>query len=212
VHADAIMSNVDALDDCGRAATLPLRLGVNDAFRPRSGRGRRGDHVLYVGRLSREKGVLDLLDAAARSRDPWPLRIVGSGPLENALRHRAQRLGIEHRVSFRPFIRDPEHLARAYATARCVVLPGVHETFGLVALEAAATGARVVTCRTAPAAAAVAPLAHVFDPGDEPGLDAAIAAARAAEPDTAAAGALAWRSRWPRVSAEELAAMRRLVG
>jgi hypothetical protein len=51
----------------------------------------RGDHVLYVGRLSREKGVLQLLDAAARSADPWPLRLVGSGPLEETLRRRAER-------------------------------------------------------------------------------------------------------------------------
>ena len=63
----------------------------------RSARGpmcARGDHVLYVGRLSREKGVLELLEAAARSEDPWPLRIVGSGPLEETLRTRARKLGL----------------------------------------------------------------------------------------------------------------------
>ncbi len=53
--------------------------------------------------------------------------------------------GIEHRVRFEPYVTDRAKLARAYAGAACVVLPGAHETFGLVALEAAACGASVVT-------------------------------------------------------------------
>ena len=78
------------------------------------------------------KGVFRLLEAAARSADPWPLRLIGSGPAEDALRRRARALGIAQRVSFRPFVGDRERLARAYAGARCVVMPGEHETFGLV--------------------------------------------------------------------------------
>lgn len=46
---------------------------------------RRQDHVLYAGRLGREKGVIELLRAAARSSEPWTLKIVGSGPIEKRL-------------------------------------------------------------------------------------------------------------------------------
>ena len=137
---DAIASVVDPEPDCGRVASFPLRLGLHEAFRPQTGVAR-GDHVLYVGRLAREKGVFRLLEAAARSDDPWPLRLIGSGPAEDALRRRARALGIARRVSFQPFVADRARLARAYAGARCVVMPGEHETFGLVALEAAASGA-----------------------------------------------------------------------
>ena len=98
-HVDAVMSNVDTMADFGRLATMPLRLGVHEAFRPRPDVAR-GDHVLYVGRLSREKGVLELLEAAARSADPWPLRIVGSGPLEETLRTRARRPGASSAHAF----------------------------------------------------------------------------------------------------------------
>jgi alpha-1,6-mannosyltransferase len=209
-QVDAVMSNVDAMADCGRHATLPLRLGVHDAFRPQPD-VRRGDDVLYVGRLSREKGVLELLDAAARSADPWPLRFIGSGPLDETLRTRARRLGLEHRVSFRPYARDPARLARRYAGARCVVMPGEHETFGLVALEAAACGAPVAACATAPALHAIGRLGHQFVPGDPEDLDRAIADARAAAPDHDAAAALAWRHRWDRVFREELAALQELA-
>ena len=62
--ADAVMSACDPRADTGRDATLPLRFGLDPAFYP-EGDEQRGDHVLYAGRLSREKGVFELLEAAA---------------------------------------------------------------------------------------------------------------------------------------------------
>jgi alpha-1,6-mannosyltransferase len=73
------MAACDPLADTGRAACLPARFGLGPAFRPRAG-VHRGDHVLYAGRLAREKGVLALLEAAARSEAPWPQWLVGAGP------------------------------------------------------------------------------------------------------------------------------------
>jgi alpha-1,6-mannosyltransferase len=200
---DAIASVVDPEPDCGREASFPLRLGLHEAFRPQTG-VERGDHVLYVGRLAREKGVFRLLEAAARSDDPWPLRLIGSGPAEDRLRRRAQALGMARRVSFQPFVSDRARLARAYAGARCVVMPGEHETFGLVALEAAASGARVVACATAPSAGLLDGIAHTFAAGDAHDLAAAIAGDRAAHTDPAAAASLCWRLGWDRLFAAEL--------
>jgi alpha-1,6-mannosyltransferase len=207
---DAVASVVDPEPDCGREASFPLRLGLHHAFRPQSGVPR-GDHVLYVGRLAREKGVFGLLEVAARSDDPWPLRLIGSGPAEDALRRRARTLGIARRVTFRPFVADRGRLAREYAGARCVVMPGEHETFGLVALEAGASGARVVACAAAPSAELLGDLAHLFAPGDTDGLAAAIAAARAARLDPAGAAGLCWRLRWDRLFAAELHDVRELA-
>jgi alpha-1,6-mannosyltransferase len=160
--------------------------------------------VLYVGRLSREKGVETLLEAAARARDPWPLEIVGTGPLGDALAARARRLGIAQRVSFRPYVSDRRRLARLYAGARCVVMPGPHETFGLVALEAAASGAQTVACRTAPSARVAGDLVATFAPSDSADLLEAIELARATPRDDRAAAALAERCSWPEVFAAEL--------
>ena len=90
-------------------------------------------------------------------------------------------------------------------------MPGEYETFGLVALEAAACGAPVAACATAPALHAIGRLAHQFVPGDPEDFDRAIADARAATPDLEAAAVLAWRHRWDRVFREEAAALQELM-
>ncbi len=205
---DAVMSAADPWLDCGRVATLPLRFGVDPAFRPRRDRPR-GDHVLYAGRLAREKGVETLLNAAARRPGAWRLELVGDGPLAATLRERARRLDVP--VAFHPHERDAEALARRYAGAGCVVMPGPFETFGLVGLEAAATGARVVASATAPSVRTVGALAHTFAPGDVDGLVRAIAAARAAPRDLDAAAALAARVTWPAAIGAELDDLQRLA-
>jgi alpha-1,6-mannosyltransferase len=209
-RADAVMAACDPLADTGRPAALPLRFGLAAEFAPPAG-VRRGDHVLYAGRLAREKGVFELLEAAARADDPWPVHLVGAGTAADAVAARVVRLGLEQRVSLRPFVTDRAELARLYAEARCVVMPGALETFGLVALEAAASGAATVACASAPAAQLLGPLVHTFAPGSIGSLLTAIERARAAEPDRAAAAALGRRFSWPGVLAAELADLTELV-
>jgi hypothetical protein len=77
-------------------------------------------------------------------------------------------------------------------------MPGPYETFGLVALEAAASGARVVACDTAPSGRAAAEVCHTFARGDVHGLLAAIEAARRAPPDLEAAARIAAGHTWER--------------
>ena len=107
---------------------------------------------------------------------------------------------------------NPEELADAYASASCVVAPGPFETFGLVALEAAASGARVVACETAPAAALAGPGLHTFPPGDVRALLAAIRRARRSTADTTVAAGLALSHGWTRALDAELDELRELVG
>jgi alpha-1,6-mannosyltransferase len=210
-HAvDGIVAAGDARPDCGRTPVIALRFGLDPAFAPQRGVPRE-DHVLYVGRLGREKGLVELLHAAARSPEPWRLRLVGSGPKQPRLRRLAETLGLGDRVQWRPVIADRAELARTYAAARVVVMPGAHEAFGLVGLEAAACGASVVACSTAPSVAQMRELVRTFEPGDVGGLLRAIEAARAAEPDPDAAGALAARSTWSAAFEAETAELARLV-
>jgi alpha-1,6-mannosyltransferase len=202
-RTDGVMSFADLRRDSKRAALLPLRFGVDPAFRPRPALPRR-PHVLYVGRIGREKGLAELLEAAVRSDEPWRLHLVGSGPAERLIATRARRLGLSERVLFLPYVRDRSRLARLYAEASCVVMSGPHETFGLVALEAAASGASVVACETAPSVQVIGPLAETFAAGDVGGLLAAIERARKRRPDLHAAAALADAQSWDRAFEAEL--------
>ena len=211
LEVDAVMSVVDADIDARRPSTLRLRLGLDPAFGPRPAVPR-GDHVLYVGRLSREKGLRELLEAAAAAREPWPLVLLGTGPAGDSLRERARQLGLGPRVRFEPYIQDRHELAEAYAAAGCVVLPGAHETFGLAALEAAACGAAVVTADCTPSASLLGGLVDTFRPEDATDLLRAIELARARPPDPSAARQLAARHGWDAALSAELADLKRLVG
>jgi len=87
----------------------------------------RPPEVLYAGRLSREKGILDLLEAA----DGMNLTIAGDGPL------RAQVPGA---LGFIPH----DKLGGFYERAAVVAVPSHREGFGVVCAEAMAHGRPVV--------------------------------------------------------------------
>ncbi|MBJ7331827.1 MAG: glycosyltransferase [Solirubrobacteraceae bacterium] len=210
-EVDAVMSAVDPREDSGRDVSIPLRFGLHPAFTPPAEPEPRGDHVLYVGRIAREKGVFELVRAAARAPEPWPLRLVGTGPALDRVRTLAAELEMGKRLQLRPYIRDPERLAQTYRRARVVVMPGEHETFGLVGFEAAASGAATVACETAPSARIAGPLMRTFAPGDVDGLLSAIEEARRAEPDRGAAASLARHMTWNRALDAELADLREFV-
>jgi alpha-1,6-mannosyltransferase len=168
--------------------------------------------VLYVGRLSREKGLRELLEAAAGAGEGWPLHLRGTGPAGDTLKERARQLGVAGRISFEPYIKDRDELARVYAQARCVVLPGAHETFGLVALEAAACGTPVVTAECTPSAALIGGLVQTFRAGNPADLLRAIERARVQARDLTAAARLAERNSWDAALSAELADLERLAG
>jgi glycosyltransferase involved in cell wall biosynthesis/predicted metal-dependent phosphoesterase TrpH len=107
--------------------------------------GRLGDeahvHVLYAGRLTREKDIALLGEAfaLAHERDPrLRLSIAGGGPEQAAL---AARLG--SLVRFHGWL-DGDDLATAYASADLFLFCSQTDTFGQVVLEAQASGLPVV--------------------------------------------------------------------
>jgi len=101
-----------------------------------------GAYVLYVGRLSFEKGLWTLLDAAA-GLPRVPFRIVGGGPEEPALRRAVAERGLDNVTLDGP--RPPEELPAIYRGALCLVLPSEWpENAPMVVYEAFASGKPVV--------------------------------------------------------------------
>jgi glycosyltransferase involved in cell wall biosynthesis len=99
--------------------------------------------LLFVGRLTEQKGVDVLLQALAAMHVATTLTIVGSGPEDASLRARAESLGVAHRVTWLPS-QPQTALPALYASARALVIPSREEGLGLVAVEAHLCGTPVV--------------------------------------------------------------------
>jgi len=105
--------------------------------------------LLYVGRLSREKGVDVAIAAmpAVLERAPGArLKVAGEGPLSLVLRDLAVQYGVTHAVEFLGFVAHDE-VPRLLSTASIVVVPSRSEGFSMVALEAAQAARPVVAAR-----------------------------------------------------------------
>ncbi len=110
-----------------------------DGYRPG---GERGSHVLYAGRLSAEKGVATLFQAAARVPG-LSLRVAGTGPLEPDLRQLSETL-LPGRAAFLGHL-DAAALREELGRAAFVVVPSEwYENQPYAVLEAFAMGTPVL--------------------------------------------------------------------
>jgi len=135
-------------------------------------------HIVYVGRIDRQKGI----DTAVRALSHLPpeatLTVYGTG--DNAyiaeMEALAEQLGATDRVRFKGFVSGPA-VRRAYADADAVVFPvRWNEPFGLSPLEAMGMGRPVVTTARGGTAEFVrdGENALVFDADDAQGLAACV--------------------------------------
>jgi len=103
-----------------------------------------GDELVFVGRLSPEKGIVPLLAAMERTGPDVRVNIIGEGPLEVQVRAAAER---NPRVHFLGRLPHSEVLSRM-ACAKCVIVPSIcYETFGRTAVEAYSVGSPIIASR-----------------------------------------------------------------
>jgi glycosyltransferase involved in cell wall biosynthesis len=125
-----------------RLALVPHFVYASD-FAPRF---EAGDHALFAGRLSSEKGVGTLLEAVALVAG-LRLLLAGEGPDRATLEARAQELGIQDRVRFAGYLRGADYES-AWREAAYLVLPSeCYEVRPMVIHEAYARGKPVVATR-----------------------------------------------------------------
>lgn len=105
----------------------------------------KGEFVLYVGRLSREKGVERLLDA-------WedigniPLKLMGEGPLEAQLKSKVEQKGLKQ-IEFLGRLNDQQYIDYMQR-AKFLIVPSLcYENFPRIVVEAFAFGLPVLASR-----------------------------------------------------------------
>jgi glycosyltransferase involved in cell wall biosynthesis len=182
LRSQQVITNSRALAEAGMALGAPperleiIPIGINvEAFRP--GTEPREPLLLFVGSLIERKGVRVLLEAAAQVFQQLPtyrLAIVGEGPLRAAVEQQAQASGIASQVEFV----GPQTQAEVSGwmrRARLFVLPSLEEAFGVVLLEAMASGTPCVATQVGGIPELVMPGTGILvPPGDAPALAAAM--------------------------------------
>ena len=123
----------------------------SDAFPPIDGAPTDRRDIVFVGRLTEFKGLEFLLQAMAQVAVRRPgvrLVVVGDGPLRSPLTALAERLGVP--VEFlgaapRAVVQATLRSARALCLPSVTTAEGRYEAFGMVLLEAGASGTPVIT-------------------------------------------------------------------
>ena len=99
-------------------------------------RSRYPRRLVYIGRLSPEKGIMDLVQAfrsiLPEARNGWQLAIYGIGPLK-------EKIEFGGDIQHYDFL-QPHELAEVLSASGCLVLPSHEEPWGVVVHESCAAG------------------------------------------------------------------------
>lgn len=110
--------------------------------------GSREPIVLFVGRVTPQKGLRYLIRALALVRRPARLIVVGDGYELPRIRALNEELGLSDRVEYAGIL-DREEVGRLYRRATVLVVPSVWpEPWGMVGPEAMASGLPVIAFRS----------------------------------------------------------------
>jgi alpha-maltose-1-phosphate synthase len=120
-------------------------------------RGIRQPYVLFVGRISEQKGIFDLLRAARNVPDYLQVVLCAASPDTPELEARLRRAVEDHpRVRWIPEMVPVPEVVQLYSHAVALVCPSVYEPFGVINLEAMA-------CQTPVVASAVGGILEVVE-------------------------------------------------
>jgi glycosyltransferase involved in cell wall biosynthesis len=120
------------LDESANPIVAPMPV-VSSLFTP--GTDRVPNRLLFIGKLTEQKGLQHLLAAMPLMSVSATLDVVGAGRVDDAhLRRMAEQLGLTGRITWHPLLSQVE-LAELYRRAALHVIPAVDEGLGMTAVE-----------------------------------------------------------------------------
>ena len=133
--------------------TIPNYIDTEEIFRKADEEhplhvNQNGYNVCAVGRLCHQKGIdilLDIFARAAAARPDLHLYLIGDGPDREALHNQARDLGIDLRVTFLGYMKNPYVVMNKMDA---LVLTSRYEGQGMVVLEAKALGLDLYVSRS----------------------------------------------------------------
>ena len=149
--SDLFTKKVNTLCGTERAHTIRPMVPYTDAdvVQHRKYTEKASYSILYLGRIAEDKGLAELLHAAAilrkEGKHPFHLRIIGNGEYMEKLKELHATLQLQDVVSIEGPVLDPEEKTRCYLSADLYVLPTYHEGFPRTLYEAMIFGTPIVT-------------------------------------------------------------------
>ena len=141
VHAVALGGEAEKI------SVISMGVDTANTFIPAEHSKRRNDELLFVGRLTTQKGgelLIRALPQVLSTRPDTALAVVGSGPQLESLRALSKMLGVARNVKFLGAVAN-ESLPDLYRNATMLVFPSAtDEGFGLVCVEALACECPVI--------------------------------------------------------------------
>jgi glycosyltransferase involved in cell wall biosynthesis len=156
----------DKVDVVPNGVRAPAAAAPRDMAALRAELGTRDRPLLLSPSAKRpHKNLVRLLEALASLPAPRPLLVLPGYPTphEAELRRRAAELGVEADVRFEGWL-DEDRMEQLYAAADLVVLPSLHEGFGLPVLEAMGRGVPVACSNSGALSEVAGEAAATFDP------------------------------------------------
>ncbi len=102
--------------------------------------------VCYLGRFHYQKGVLELIDIwqkVCQKRPKAKLVMIGIGPLENEVKEKIKKYGLEENVDLLGF-KDGQEKYQIFKQAKIMVHPATYDSGGMASAEGMAWGLPVV--------------------------------------------------------------------
>lgn len=104
--------------------------------------------LLYMGRLSYRKGLIDIVNSAKHVIKKHPdviYKIVGSGPLESTIKKLIKKNELGNKFRFYGEIRDRKKVLQYYQDAYAVLVPSHYEGLPMTLLEAMSCGKPIIS-------------------------------------------------------------------
>jgi glycosyltransferase involved in cell wall biosynthesis len=154
----------NGMSDCFSKNTVVIRNGMPEIFSFWSGSGdKKTTHFLFVGRLSKVKGLQDIFKILPEVVGNWTIDVVGDGPLKQTLEQMSETFKLEEKVTFHGFRDDPDAWMER---CDCLLFPSYNEGMPLTLARAIQIGIPVIASDIKPVSEMAVSRAGLIKPGD----------------------------------------------